>query len=108
MAFRTDRWGRTLRGLALAAAAAGLASAGCGKWGGPAPAAQADAPAAAAAPPPKDARHQPFTKATRREDDPPAECGRPPDTTHTGKPVYKLYKEVVRLWDAVRFVTPEG
>ncbi len=51
-----------------------------------APAAQAPLP-----PPPDDGRHQPFDKATRRADNPPEECNRPPDTTVSGKPVFKLY-----------------
>jgi cyclophilin family peptidyl-prolyl cis-trans isomerase len=79
----------------------------------PAQVAAAPAPAAATAqaplpPPPDDGRHQPFDKATRRADDPPEECNRPPDATVSGKPVFKLYNEVVRLWDTIRYVTPAG
>ena len=55
-----------------------------------------------------DPLHQPFAKATRQGDDPPAECHRPPDATITGKSVYKLYQEVIRQWETIRFVTPEG
>jgi peptidyl-prolyl cis-trans isomerase B (cyclophilin B) len=76
-----------------------------------APAPQAPAEPAAQAPlppPPDDGRHQPFEKATRRADNPPEECNRPPDTTVSGKPVFKLYNEVVRLWDTIRYVTPDG
>jgi peptidyl-prolyl cis-trans isomerase B (cyclophilin B) len=53
---------------------------------------------------PEDALHQSFAKATRGGDDPPALCNRPPDTTVTGKPVGKLYEDVVRLWNTIRFV----
>jgi peptidyl-prolyl cis-trans isomerase B (cyclophilin B) len=55
-----------------------------------------------------DPQHQPFAKATRQGDDPPEECHRPPDMTVTGKSVYKLYQEVVRQWETIRFVAPEG
>jgi peptidyl-prolyl cis-trans isomerase B (cyclophilin B) len=57
---------------------------------------------------PDDALHQPFAKATRGGDDPPALCNRPPDMTVTGKPVGKLYEEVVRLWTTIRFVNASG
>jgi peptidyl-prolyl cis-trans isomerase B (cyclophilin B) len=104
MTFRANCWGRALRALAVTAALAGLCAAGCGKRDVPQPEAKApDVP-----PPPDDGFHQPFAKAARRSDDPPAECNRPPDTTHTGKTVYKIYKEVTRLWDTVRYRTPEG
>jgi peptidyl-prolyl cis-trans isomerase B (cyclophilin B) len=56
----------------------------------------------------KDPLHQPFAKATRQGDDPPAECHRPPDSTVAGKSVFKLYKEVVRQWETIRFTTPDG
>jgi peptidyl-prolyl cis-trans isomerase B (cyclophilin B) len=52
--------------------------------------------------------HIPFAKATRGGDDPPAMCNRPPDTTVTGKPVGKLFEQVVRLWPTIRFVNPSG
>jgi peptidyl-prolyl cis-trans isomerase B (cyclophilin B) len=55
-----------------------------------------------------DPLHQPFTKATRQGEDPPAECQRPPDVTLTGKSVFKLYQQVVRQWETIRFVTPDG
>jgi cyclophilin family peptidyl-prolyl cis-trans isomerase len=32
----------------------------------------------------------------------------PPDRTAAGKSVGKLYTEVVRLWDTIRFVNPQG
>jgi cyclophilin family peptidyl-prolyl cis-trans isomerase len=57
---------------------------------------------------PNDGRHDPFDKATRGGDDPPPGSNPPPDVTASGKSVYKIYKEVVRLWDTIRFVTPDG
>jgi cyclophilin family peptidyl-prolyl cis-trans isomerase len=69
------------------AGATSLASAGAGDW---------------------QAKHEPFAKATRSGDDPPANCNPPPDVTISGKPVYKIYKDVLSLWDAIRFVTPDG
>jgi peptidyl-prolyl cis-trans isomerase B (cyclophilin B) len=57
---------------------------------------------------PDDVLHQPFAKATRGGDDPPALCNRPPDMTVTGKPVGKLYDEVVRLWTTIRFTSQAG
>jgi cyclophilin family peptidyl-prolyl cis-trans isomerase len=54
------------------------------------------------------AKHEPFDKATRGGDDPPANSNPPPDVTVSGKPVYKIFKEVIGLWDSIRLVTPEG
>jgi cyclophilin family peptidyl-prolyl cis-trans isomerase len=51
---------------------------------------------------------QTFAEATRRADDPPEECQRPPDSTVSGKSVYKLYTEVMRLWDSIRFTDADG
>ena len=71
----------------------------------------AGGPASEAAPEipwPDDALHQSFAKATRGGDDPPALCNRPPDATVTGKPVGKLYDDVVRLWNTIRFVNTAG
>jgi cyclophilin family peptidyl-prolyl cis-trans isomerase len=117
----TEDLGKGPRRLAAAVLLAAVALSGCGKQqSAPSDAAQpAEAPAQLAAaptagapaalpPPPNDAQHQPFEKATRRADNPPEECNRPPDTTVSGKPVFKVYTEVVRLWDTVRFVTPDG
>jgi peptidyl-prolyl cis-trans isomerase B (cyclophilin B) len=53
-------------------------------------------------------QHEPFAKATRSGDDPPANSNPPPDVTVSGKPVYQLYKEVLALWDTIRFITPDG
>jgi peptidyl-prolyl cis-trans isomerase B (cyclophilin B) len=50
--------------------------------------------------------HQPFTTATRPY--PPPESQRPPDTTVAGRSSGKLHTEVVRIWDSIRFMTPEG
>jgi cyclophilin family peptidyl-prolyl cis-trans isomerase len=63
---------------------------------------------AADVPPPQDGKHEPFDKATRGGEDPPPNSNPPPDVTVSGKPVYKIYKEVVALWDSIRFVTPDG
>jgi peptidyl-prolyl cis-trans isomerase B (cyclophilin B) len=53
-----------------------------------------------------DARlHQPFAEATHQE--PPLDWQRPPDTTMAGKSVGKLYTEVVRIWDSIRFVADD-
>jgi len=49
---------------------------------------------------------QSFAEATRPE--PPEDWQRPPDLTLTGKSVGKLYTEVVRLWDSIRFTTKTG
>ncbi len=57
---------------------------------------------------PQDGKHEAFDKATRGGDDPPPNSNPPPDVTVSGKPVYKLYKEVLQLWDTIRFVTPDG
>jgi peptidyl-prolyl cis-trans isomerase B (cyclophilin B) len=103
---------RFLFPLVVAVLAAGLGLAGCDKQAGsprdvePANDTAADADEGKGND--ADPLHQPFAKATRRGDDPPAECQRPPDTTVTGKSVYKLYQEVVRQWDSIRFVTPDG
>ena len=57
---------------------------------------------------PQDGKHEPFEKVTRSGDDPPPNSNPPPDVTASGKPVYKIYKEVLQLWDTIRFVTPDG
>jgi peptidylprolyl isomerase len=49
---------------------------------------------------------QSFAEATRAE--PPVDGQRPPDLTLTGKSVGKLYTEVVRLWDTIRFTSKDG
>jgi cyclophilin family peptidyl-prolyl cis-trans isomerase len=113
--------------LAVIALVGGLSLVGCGKQS--VPSEQADKPSegtpavagsgsntgtAAVQPagtesqPPRDAQHEAFDKATRGGNDPPANSNPPPDRTASGKSVYKVYKEVVRLWDTIRFVTPDG
>ncbi len=62
----------------------------------------------ASAPSRQEDKFEPFDKATRTGDDPPANSNPPPDVTVSGKPVYKIYKEVLALWDSIRFVTPDG
>lgn len=56
----------------------------------------------------QDDKLEPFAKVTRTGDDPPANSNPPPDVTVSGKPVYKIYKEVLALWDSIHFVTDEG
>lgn len=56
----------------------------------------------------QDGNHEPFAKVTRGGDDPPENSNPPPDVTVSGKPVYKIYKEVLALWDSIHFVTPDG
>jgi cyclophilin family peptidyl-prolyl cis-trans isomerase len=116
------------RRLAVAVLLGALGLIGCGKQSGPAEqavGAPTDASAVAvkteatasgsattdqptAGPLPQDGKHEPFAKATRGGDDPPANSNPPPDVTVNGKPVYKIYKEVLALWDTIRFVAPDG
>ncbi len=55
-----------------------------------------------------DPLHLPFAKAAHAVDDPPPNVQPPPDVTMTGKSVYKLYQEVVREWETIRFTTTDG
>ena len=76
----------------------------------PSPTADTTVPVAATVPPseaPADRLHQTFAQATR-PDDPPADANRPPDELVTKKPVYKIYAEVQRQWDSIRFLSSEG
>jgi peptidyl-prolyl cis-trans isomerase B (cyclophilin B) len=50
--------------------------------------------------------HQPFEDATVAE--PPADWHRPPDVTLAGKSVGKLYTDVRKSWDEVKFQSPSG
>jgi peptidyl-prolyl cis-trans isomerase B (cyclophilin B) len=61
-----------------------------------------------AAPRANDRLHQPFNQATRQGDDPPVGSQRPADETMTGKSTGKLYSEVVRTWNEIRFTGPDG
>jgi len=127
MAVWTKRWESAVRWLAAAALLGVLGLTGCGKQ--PAPPEQASTPEGAPAvagnketksgssetkddpakaPLPQDGKHEPFAKVTRGGDDPPPNSNPPPDVTVSGKPVYKIYKEVLALWDTIRFVTPDG
>lgn len=117
---------RGLRPLAVAVLVAGLGLAGCGKkaepetpttpqgaptvapGSGAAPATPAPPGTTALPPPPNDGRHLPFAQATRPADNPPEGAERPPDQTVSGKSVYKLYQEVMRTWDSIRFTAPSG
>ncbi len=123
MAVWAKRGERVVRCLAAAVFLGALALTGCGKQSVPseqaesapqdAPQTKPDQPVA----PARDAlasdanwqaKHEPFDKATRGGDDPPANSNPPPDVTVSGKPVYKIYKEVISQWDSIRFVTPDG
>ncbi len=119
MAVRGNRPSRkSLIWLAVAGLLAPAGTLGCGSSSdAPAEVAQ-EAPEKAAVPPPAapaetvrnkpadhDRLHQSFLQATRK--DPPPDQ-RPPDRTVTGKSVGKVYGEVVRLWDTVRFVAADG
>jgi peptidyl-prolyl cis-trans isomerase B (cyclophilin B) len=102
--------------LVVAALMVGLGQIGCNHQPGDEPANQtstggSDFKTDAKAPEQKaagDRLHQSFAEATRGGDDPPAESMQPPDKTVAGKPVYALYKDVVRLWDSIRFTTADG
>jgi cyclophilin family peptidyl-prolyl cis-trans isomerase len=123
---QSSGWRGVLRSLAVTVFAAALGLAGCNskepakpedvqareneppKVAGVPAAGNPDPTKPDASPPPNDEQHQPFAKVTRRADDPPQEMQPPPDTTVAGKSVGKLYTEVVRLWDTIRFVNPQG
>lgn len=53
----------------------------------------------------RDRLHRSFLEATRKL---PPPDQRPPDRTLTGKSIGKLYGEVVRLWDSIRFTAADG
>jgi cyclophilin family peptidyl-prolyl cis-trans isomerase len=115
-------WRRARAALVAVALAGGFGTVGCDKKvdanaakpdGGPsagpvAAAGDRDNKPAGETPPPNDAQHQPFAKATRSGDDPPDGVLPPPDTTLAGKAVGKLYTDVIRSWDSVRFVDSQG
>jgi peptidyl-prolyl cis-trans isomerase B (cyclophilin B) len=50
----------------------------------------------------------PFESAVRPADQPPVNAGRPPDTTFTGLPVYKIMRRVQDDWPEIRFVDDSG
>jgi cyclophilin family peptidyl-prolyl cis-trans isomerase len=52
-----------------------------------------------------DRLHQSFAQATRQV---PPPDQRPPDRTITGKATGKIYGEVLRLWDTIKFMNPDG
>src|SRR5262249_50003975 len=119
-------WARAVRGLAPVALAASIVLGGCGKQAAPpsgaaqpqtttarpVPPADPGQPSPAPAEPtqqrPADPLHQPFGQAVRAGDDPPAECNRPPDRTLTGKPVFRILRQVQQQWDAIAFVSAGG
>jgi peptidyl-prolyl cis-trans isomerase B (cyclophilin B) len=128
MAVWAKRWEGAVRRLAAAALIGVLGLTGCGKQSAPSEQAGGTpqgAPAVAdknqpnsgraettddpaKTPLPQDGKHEPFAKVTRGGDDPPPNSNPPPDVTVSGKPVYKIYKEVLALWETIRFVTPDG
>src|SRR5947209_1789670 len=96
----------------------GLGGAGCGKSsdGAPARTEVSETPKQDEQPKPaeqtiskkpavRDRLHRSFLEATRKL---PPPDQRPPDRTMTGKSVGKLYGEVVRLWDSIRFAADDG
>ena len=116
MAVRTKQSSKLLLWLVAGLFGSGLG--GCGKSSDSAPPQEAAPEAkkepapkpAAAAPAPKrvtglDRLHQSFLEATRQQ---PPPDQRPPDRTMTSKSVGKLYSEVVRLWDTIRFTDAIG
>lgn len=101
---------------------AGLLAAGCGKKpadeqaGNNPPPQVAPAPATPATPPAAgtaehtpvvghEAQHMSFADATRKDA---PEGMRPPDTTLTKKSTAQLFEQVVKSWDTIKFVNPEG
>jgi peptidyl-prolyl cis-trans isomerase B (cyclophilin B) len=56
----------------------------------------------------EDALHQPFEKAVRQLNDPPADSTLPPAKTISGKSVYRIVQDVAAQWDGIRFTTAEG
>lgn len=52
--------------------------------------------------------HQPFDRAVLSGANAPRGVSRPPDKTLTGKSIGKLYSEVERGWDSVRFIDHRG
>jgi cyclophilin family peptidyl-prolyl cis-trans isomerase len=93
-----------------AVGATALVLAGCGRPVPTPPSADAGSAAPSSTPSPLslDPRlHQPFEQAVLT--DPPDGAQRPPDVLKpTGKPVGKLYMEVVGLWDSIKFTDPDG
>jgi peptidyl-prolyl cis-trans isomerase B (cyclophilin B) len=115
MSSRAGRWNWRRTRIGAAGLLVGLILGGCSCQEESAPAkAEDEQPAAAAetksngqAAASLDPRlHQSFQEATTAE--PPGEWQRPPDRTMTNRSVGKLYEQVVRLWDDIRFETPSG
>src|SRR5437868_1929273 len=52
-----------------------------------------------------DRLHQSFAQATRQN---PPPDQRPPDRTASGKATGKIYGEVLRLWDTIKFMNLDG
>jgi peptidylprolyl isomerase len=119
MAQRTKRWQAVLGSFTALTLAGTVALVGCDR-GKPKQVAD-DGPPKTAAPtppetkkasvpdqPPQDDQHKPFSEATRGGEDPPGETQVAPEQTITGKSVGKLYTDIVRTWDSVRYVNAQG
>jgi cyclophilin family peptidyl-prolyl cis-trans isomerase len=121
MARGTKRWQAAVWSCAAGTLVVCGALAGCGgrsqpkeveDGGSTKPVAQNSAPATKPAPgpdrPPQDDQHKPFAEAARAGEDPPADTQVAPDQTVAGKSVGKLYTDVVRTWDSIRYVNAKG
>ncbi len=112
MAIDTTTWARARARLGITLGILALGLAGCGR---PAAVDETDETsivsalqkaAANSRDPSLDPRlHQTFVQAIRVE--PPVDW-QPPETTMTGKSVGKVYTEVTKLWDTIRFASPDG
>lgn len=112
-------WKQTVRHLVVAACVGSVGALGCGKSEPPKvenAAADNDTRAAADAAKPKEAQqppddgfHHSFDQAVRQvdKDETPSGCC-VPETTCTGKSVYRVFKDVKNQWDGIRFTTPDG
>jgi cyclophilin family peptidyl-prolyl cis-trans isomerase len=112
------RWKQTVQHLVVAACIGSVGALGCGKSEPPKAenAADNDIRAAADSGKPKEAAsgkaaddgfHHPFDQAVRQIDEAPNDCC-VPETTCTGKSIYRVFKDVKNQWDGIRFTTAEG
>ena len=108
MAFHRIRRGRLVGQVGIISLVIAVGLAGCGKRAVESPGKEASAspgptPAATVVPDPK--LCQPFAEATLPE---PPEDQILPYVTLSGKSVGKLYEDTIKMWDQVKFVTPQG